>query len=676
MNSAGKVAYYTWVGDPMGFLWDSLTGTNTQLAAGPAGPDSSIYQVARDINDVDDVVGRSSPPSATGGISHALRWQGEVVTDLGSGLGEAVAIGNGGQIVLSSGNLWDNGLLTNMGAFTPADVNSSVVVVGSQQVAGSPHAVAWQGGALSDLNDLIPAGSGWVLQSATRISDSGYIIGTGTLNGQSRGFLLVPDTITPAQADLTVTASQSPPGNYVSGPITVTFTVINNGAAAATGATLVANFRPYQFTTFPTILPSQGSCLTNAWNDQYVADPTAYTWCGLGTLAPGASATVQLTANSTADTTLGASAHAIEIDTNTADNQASHNITKASADLSVVVSDAPDPVQTGQPLTYTAVLTNNGPEPAGNAHLRSSTPAGTTHVWATPSAGTCSGTSLVDCSFGDLAAGGSVSVQIVVTPTATGTVSRTFLGLSSSTDPNSANNNAAASTTVVAPAPSADLSLTLADSPDPVTVGGTVTYTATVTNNGPDTATNVTVSGSLPDCTFASIASGASAACTRTATAASAGTLTQTMSVSATETDPDSGNNTATASTTVNAPTTDLAVTMTDSPDPVKKGAKLTYNIVVSNVSSIAASGAALNVALPSNSIFVSRSTTQGTCSGTTTVCCNFGSIAAGGSVNVTIKVKPTVVGTATSTATVSNTSPADSNSANNTATATTTVKR
>jgi uncharacterized repeat protein (TIGR01451 family) len=148
------------------------------------------------------------------------------------------------------------------------------------------------------------------------------------------------------------------------------------------------------------------------------------------------------------------------------------------------------------------------------------------------------------------------------------------------------------------------------------------------------------------------------------------------MSVSATEADPDSGNNSASASTTVNAPTTDLAVTMTDSPDPVKKGAKLTYNIVVSNVSSIAASGAALNVALPSNSIFVSRSTTQGTCSGTTTVCCNFGSIAAGGSVNVTIKVKPTVVGTATSTATVSNTSPADSNSANNTVTATTTVKK
>jgi hypothetical protein len=38
-------------------------------------------------------------------------------------------------------------------------------------------------GALENLQDLIPAGSGWVLQDAVGISDNGAIVGTGTLNG-------------------------------------------------------------------------------------------------------------------------------------------------------------------------------------------------------------------------------------------------------------------------------------------------------------------------------------------------------------------------------------------------------------------------------------------------------------------------------------------------------------
>lgn len=41
-----------------------------------------------------------------------------------------------------------------------------------------------------DLNSLLPEGSGWVLQRAYGINELGQIIGTGTLNGADRGFVL------------------------------------------------------------------------------------------------------------------------------------------------------------------------------------------------------------------------------------------------------------------------------------------------------------------------------------------------------------------------------------------------------------------------------------------------------------------------------------------------------
>ena len=46
---------------------------------------------------------------------------------------------------------------------------------------------------------------------------------------------------------------------------------------------------------------------------------------------------------------------------------------------------------------------------------------------------------------------------------------------------------------------SADLTVSKVDSPDPVVVGKRLTYTITVTNLGPDTATGVALTDDLPD---------------------------------------------------------------------------------------------------------------------------------------------------------------------------------
>jgi hypothetical protein len=45
---------------------------------------------------------------------------------------------------------------------------------------------------MTDLNTLIPADSGWYLQSALSIDDAGEIVGYGTINGNAHAFLAIP----------------------------------------------------------------------------------------------------------------------------------------------------------------------------------------------------------------------------------------------------------------------------------------------------------------------------------------------------------------------------------------------------------------------------------------------------------------------------------------------------
>lgn len=97
---------------------------------------------------------------------------------------------------------------------------------------------------------------------------------------------------------------------------------------------------------------------------------------------------------------------------------------------------------------------------------------------------------------------------------------------------------------------SSDLGVTLV-SPTNVAVGNIITYAITVTNAGPQQATNVVASGSLTSCSLGTIPSGGNATCTRSVTTTAVGVLNQTVSVSATEPDVNTSNNTATASTQV-----------------------------------------------------------------------------------------------------------------------------
>jgi uncharacterized repeat protein (TIGR01451 family) len=123
----------------------------------------------------------------------------------------------------------------------------------------------------------------------------------------------------------------------------------------------------------------------------------------------------------------------------------------ASADIGIAIADSPDPATAASNLTYTITASNAGPNAALQATVTDVLPASVTYVSATPSQGSCSGTSTVTCSLGTIGNGAQATVSLVVRPTAVGTVTNTATVTTTSTDSVPGNNSATASTTVTNP---------------------------------------------------------------------------------------------------------------------------------------------------------------------------------------------------------------------------------
>ena len=122
------------------------------------------------------------------------------------------------------------------------------------------------------------------------------------------------------------------------------------------------------------------------------------------------------------------------------------------ADLEVTKTDAPDPAHVGQNLTYTIGVSNKGPQAAIGVSLNDTLPKNAGFCSVASSQGTCTikpAKRLVTCSLGNLAAGGTATVTIVVKPTSKGVISNTVdVAATSPPDPVTANNRATATTTV------------------------------------------------------------------------------------------------------------------------------------------------------------------------------------------------------------------------------------
>jgi probable HAF family extracellular repeat protein len=105
----------------------------------------------------------------------------------------------------SKGAMIDLGLLPNGISSQAYSINDWGQVVGQANVnlPTGLYTVAflYSNGKMRDLNDLLPANSGWTLSDATGINNRGQIVGYGALNGVGSAFIMSPDCKDPKNRD-------------------------------------------------------------------------------------------------------------------------------------------------------------------------------------------------------------------------------------------------------------------------------------------------------------------------------------------------------------------------------------------------------------------------------------------------------------------------------------------
>jgi uncharacterized repeat protein (TIGR01451 family) len=175
--------------------------------------------------------------------------------------------------------------------------------------------------------------------------------------------------------------------------------------------------------------------------------------------------------------------------------------TSALANLTVAVAASANPAQLNTPFNYVVTVTNGGASAAGSVTLTDQLPTGATFGSATPSQGSCSGTSNLTCNLGTINNGNAATVTITVTPTVVGRLDNFASATSSTGDPNAGNNTGSVSTTVLNPAVTHSISGRVTNSVGNGMAGVTVflggsTSASTATNtNGDYTFAAVTAGG-------------------------------------------------------------------------------------------------------------------------------------------------------------------------------------
>jgi uncharacterized repeat protein (TIGR01451 family) len=327
--------------------------------------------------------------------------------------------------------------------------------------------------------------------------------------------------------------------------------------------------------------------------------------CELGDLPAGSHALVTIVVRPTA---LGLLTNRVsvseeEIDLNPADNLAAVVVTvMPAAELAVSQQTGTEAALLGQPLTLVLKVTNLGPSEATGVRLEDALPPELNFVSVQTSQG--SGTNdngIVRGELGTLAIGSNATVTVQVAPTVLGPVTNTVVVSATETDLELTNNTASLVVTVE---PAVDLALAQHAIPDPVLLGGQLTYELVVTNAGPSMATGVRLEDVLPPtvkfvlvetsqgsgtndhgtvrCELGDLAAGSNATARIRVESTALGFLTNAATATGIEADPVVTNNTLSVVSQVRLDA-DLTLSGSVAPALALVDQELTYTLVVSN---------------------------------------------------------------------------------------------
>ena len=470
---------------------------------------------------------------------------------------------------------------------------------------------------------------------------------TSTTNDPTPNNASVTSPLTP-MADLHITKTGAPDPVVAGQTVTWTIEVRNDGPSDAAGVVVHENMPS------ALVMVSSGGCVPAAVGSGLD--------CPIGALLNGAISTITIVARVPAEATFTSTSNTASVESTTADPDLTDNATaatvavSASADLSVTKTVTPLTVTAGQPVSWTITVTNAGPSWARAVQISDVVPAGISNIVATASQGSCAVAASVTCTLGDLAdSGAAASATVVITADVlasfvAGSLDNQASASSATTDPTPHNTAA-----VQAPSSaSADITLTKTTS-STVMAGQRVTWTITVTNNGPSDAQTVTLSDALPagltnvtasttqgscsgllQCELATVTPGTPVVVTVTADLDpnALGTLNNTATVRSATSDANDANNDATAASTV-ITQADLHVTKSATPSPAIPGTPLTWVIIVGNLGPSTARAVDLAELLPAGISGITITPGQGTCDAAGA--CHLGDIAAGTTATVTV---------------------------------------
>ncbi|WP_133501652.1 beta strand repeat-containing protein [Cognatilysobacter terrigena] len=334
--------------------------------------------------------------------------------------------------------------------------------------------------------------NGTAPSSATTLTNTATITAPPGVTDPSTANNSASATTSVQTADIAVTNVASAGPYYPNQTVTYTLTVTNNGAGTADAVSL-SDTLPASMTFVSLTAPAGWSATTPAVGASGTVTATT------ASLAPGATATftlvVQIPAGAANGSTFSdtATVSASSVDPAPANNSATASITiTAGADVSInktLVTTGT--YYEGQPLAYTLVVSNAGPVTATNVQV-TDTP---TNLTITNVSG--AGCSALPCTIASLAAGASATINVTATPVA-GTFDNAASVSAAQPDPTPGNNSDTTGNGGTAMA-AMDLAVTnVLTSTSPAATGSQVTYTITVTNNGPQSVPGASLTETMP----------------------------------------------------------------------------------------------------------------------------------------------------------------------------------